>query len=785
MAGKTPPELNALSDVQPDDLLVAWRGSGPLSSVTYETLTNSLSYDDGEAGSVSVPITDLISSEPLNAKLYGYVPDGVDRSAEFSAFLEACVETGREGYVPPGTYRHDNPTRLYLDQQLPYSTSFRKGVRIRGAGSGRWIIDSRVPNDWVLDISVGDGSGGEYPFPTFAGILGGYIQGLTIIQGAATANSNGIRMRAYYQPRLIDIHIQGLSGTGIKTRGGVGVVSGDYDSNNQVLFEDIRVDNCGVWGIDTGNDAPFNENSSIVFDRTFVQNCGTAEEKAITGITKANPGVVTAVGHGFSNGQRVFLAMAGGMTEVNSPVAARSYVVTVIDPDNFSIGVDTSGGGYTAYTSGGYAFPATPSSGGTRIRGQIVTFINSAWTINKNRSVWVDGNGGGVPQDIFFIASTIENPRLIGLHVQGGRTVLGNGLHIYTSGLAAGGPEVWGHLYDGEQSLVSDIRMFGVCVRTTSHANEADLTIAQAIGSNVLRDSIIFDNQSLQLKQFGANNQRLFRGLNYQRVPQQCRVTVTSSTTVVLRPDPTFTTGNRMPLRITYGGAGGATFASGPWTEAKVESAGVSKTNAGLAASTLYYVYFFTEGSGTNAQQIEFSTTAPVYDDSGYPVKTGENWKLCCTDAHGVPTRIRTDAGSLFATTGSSFCAPTEVSSDQVGVSGLTWVSAADRKLYYKGNPALPGSATAGEWSYWPSFETGVAYDPPSLAAGAETTVDVTVVCAAGDFCTSVGFSTGWGGLVAFGSVKAANTITAYIKNPTAGVIDLASGTIRTVHQRR
>lgn len=66
-----------------------------------------------------------------------------------------------------------------------------------------------------------------------------------------------------------------------------------------------------------------------------------------TAITKANPGVITIASHGLSNGDRVFATGIGGMTELNN----REFVVTVVDPNNFSIGVNTTG--YTTFTSGG------------------------------------------------------------------------------------------------------------------------------------------------------------------------------------------------------------------------------------------------------------------------------------------------------------------------------------------------------------------------------------------------------------------------------------------------
>lgn len=67
---------------------------------------------------------------------------------------------------------------------------------------------------------------------------------------------------------------------------------------------------------------------------------------SITGITQANPGVVTAAGHGFSNGDTPIFDSVGGMVEVNGHKAIIADVTT----DTFSI-IDTSG--FATYTYGG------------------------------------------------------------------------------------------------------------------------------------------------------------------------------------------------------------------------------------------------------------------------------------------------------------------------------------------------------------------------------------------------------------------------------------------------
>lgn len=74
----------------------------------------------------------------------------------------------------------------------------------------------------------------------------------------------------------------------------------------------------------------------------------TAATKTITGITAANPPVVTATAHGYANGAVVYIDSVAGMVEVNQ----RAFVVANQTTNTFELkGVD--GTGYTAYSSGG------------------------------------------------------------------------------------------------------------------------------------------------------------------------------------------------------------------------------------------------------------------------------------------------------------------------------------------------------------------------------------------------------------------------------------------------
>jgi len=68
--------------------------------------------------------------------------------------------------------------------------------------------------------------------------------------------------------------------------------------------------------------------------------------KTITGISKANPAVVTSVAHGFTNGDWVWLTTVEGMTELHNRLVRVAGVTT----DTFQVeGVDSTGfGTFTA-----------------------------------------------------------------------------------------------------------------------------------------------------------------------------------------------------------------------------------------------------------------------------------------------------------------------------------------------------------------------------------------------------------------------------------------------------
>jgi len=141
--------------------------------------------------------------------------------------------------------------------------------------------------------------------------------------------------------------------------------------NYQVAFN--------VAGTPSGNNHIF---EFIVFEVSGTQ-------VTITDATAANPVVITAATHGFSDGDQVKIANVGGMVELNN----RIFTIGEVTANTFELqddlGSDIDGISFTAYTSGGTVSKA------------ISTFIHS---IRK----FAAGDIGSVSAQNFILL-TIDN----------------------------------------------------------------------------------------------------------------------------------------------------------------------------------------------------------------------------------------------------------------------------------------------------------------------------------------------------------------------------------------
>ena len=111
-----------------------------------------------------------------------------------------------------------------------------------------------------------------------------------------------------------------------------------------------------IFGVDfegCQNDIRFTGKAGVAIVGPRIISCRAEDSRpneAITAVTKANPGVVTAAAHGLADSDIVYIDGVVGMTELNG----NRYTVANKTTDTFELsGTDTSA--FTTYTSGGTA----------------------------------------------------------------------------------------------------------------------------------------------------------------------------------------------------------------------------------------------------------------------------------------------------------------------------------------------------------------------------------------------------------------------------------------------
>lgn len=107
----------------------------------------------------------------------------------------------------------------------------------------------------------------------------------------------------------------------------------------------------GGWEVIVGGGDPYLV-AGAIFDALFDISTLVGSSLNVTGITQANPGVVTLdKNHGYANGQVFQITGALGMLPINGI----NLTATVVDEKRLSVGINTSG--YPAWTSGGVITP--------------------------------------------------------------------------------------------------------------------------------------------------------------------------------------------------------------------------------------------------------------------------------------------------------------------------------------------------------------------------------------------------------------------------------------------
>lgn len=202
----------------------------------------------------------------------------------------------------------------------------------------------------------------------------------------------------------------------------------------------------------------------------FFVDCGLTLDtpKPITGITKANPGVVTATGHGFSNDDIVVIRGVIGMTKVNK----QKFKVANVSSDTFqltdpatSANVDTSA--YTAYSSGG------------EVRKCVTSVSGLSHLVLETISVCIDGVEGVASDVSAGGVITITTPANGGGEIHAGL--------VYTSTLKTMRIEVGSQQGTAQSKLKRIQKVYAMIVDS----------LGMNMGNEDTMDEIVFDEDTL------------------------------------------------------------------------------------------------------------------------------------------------------------------------------------------------------------------------------------------------------------------------------------------------
>lgn len=777
------------------------------------------------------------NNDVLNAADFGITGTGSGDIAKLQAALANAILTGRKLILPAGTFQASGLSAI-IDTYLPYAASFGPSIWIEGAGSDKTILDNRQANGFLFDIGTDT---------TLKFVRGGCISNLTITKdsGATVANSSGIQVNATTNFVLENLVIQGISGTGIRIK----CEDGDPDGNVNVRTSNVRIDTCAGWGWDGAASVGHNENSFLSTQDVFVQNCGTNEATAITGITQANPAVVTSANHGRVNGDIVYIGGVQGMTQVNTCNSEVAYVVAGATTNTFQLsGINSTG--YTAFST-----RTATITGITKASPAVVTAASHGFA--NGEVITIAGVGGMTQVNgvTYRVASVTTNT--FALITQAGANVDSTTYGTYTSGgtaapplgnVVSARPNSGGVKWKGQISKHDNLAMTlnknvslyveqgpataqgldlsGVVIENPQYCGAiiaGCANVRSAMGQSYCNSALsgaqcyfgwVLDGTSTVVQNVNISQHVVRATANdpdYAQwvmvggsvAPQTIRVRDTIWDNFGYTRQKRFTSQWRFDTTYSDGIACVAVGAS----EAYVQSSSFTPGGAFVPIRLRYAIGGDSSDGEWASRYINQVLITKPGSDGVYNVYLYDNANVVTAEAvsdapvrdavsgfyvkTGDSTRLWVGrlavSGGSWITAGGGFLNPQRPDGPQPGVPISHFFNEADRSWNTKTVSTLPSSINDFNFKYYPTFDASGTNDFASIAAGAAATFNITsgVTANLGDLVKAVSCSIDTGGLILSARISASNTITVTAFNPTAGAIDLANATFYVRYERR
>jgi len=286
------------------------------------------------AGLRGITATDAVETKRWDARIEDFVQDEVNANSFEKVFAKRSFGKRRLWMLYPCCESEDADSALIYDDESGAFSTYDISMNVLGYGGvakDYALDDFTAANATNLGLPETLSEAGEDQLDDYVWQAGGEI----FLGGDRSGQIHTLEVDASDDGASISFELYSAAWNpwikeGAQCRFGYMDVFVDSNQNTDVIYEFYKNNDQTPYATRTGD---------------FLPNL--VEKAEIGSISQANPGSVTANQHGLSDGDEIYIYKVEGMAEVNGG----PYTVTVVDANNFTIGVDTSS--FTAYATGG------------------------------------------------------------------------------------------------------------------------------------------------------------------------------------------------------------------------------------------------------------------------------------------------------------------------------------------------------------------------------------------------------------------------------------------------